>query len=423
MIPGMRATLPIPPRRGLPVPAAPGTGRQRALLGSKNDEKVRVAGGSGPVDRGGKGMLTVSPRHSLRRRAAAGVAVALTAAVLAAGLAAVGAYRKLEGNVDHDDVDAGLGSSRPADSPATNILVVGSDTRAGQGSGYGKQVAGARADTLLVLHLAPARDRAVAVSLPRDSWVRIPSCRRPDGSWSAPVTTKLNASLAIGGPACTWKTIEALTGVHLDHFVQVDFAGFKDMVDALGGIPVCLPQPVDDPDSHLDLPAGASTVDGEQALAFVRARHTLGDGSDLDRIERQQDFMAAMVRKATSNDLLSDPARLYRFLDAATQALRTDEGFGIDDLARLAHDLDGLHPHQVRFVTVPVHDRGDGANVIWTQPQARKLFDAISNDHPPADPQTPTTTPTPGDKRRPAKARSLPSDLNDTTARQAPCPE
>lgn len=310
------------------------------------------------------------------------VAICMSAALVVTSLTAYGAYRKLLGNITHIDALSKLGPHRP-DKPtkAQNILLIGSDTRQKPGDAhYGKDISGARSDTVIVLHLSPKRTRALLISFPRDSWVHIPGCQKPDGTMSAPMTTRLNAAFSTGGPACTWKTLEQDTNIHIDHFIQVDFAGFKNVVDALGGVRVCLPVDVHDPKSGLNLSAGPHMVRGDQALAFVRVRHNIGNGSDLERIQRQQEFMASVVKRATSMGILLNPQKLYHFLDVATRSVTTDNQLTVDDLRRIGESLKGLDPKHVKFVTVPVYDRADGATVAWRQPAAKQLFETVRRD-------------------------------------------
>lgn len=330
---------------------------------------------------------------SRRRRVLGWVACGVAGFLVATGITAYAAYHKLYGNISHFDPKGQLGEHRPPKiGSAVNILVIGSDSRAGENSAYG-DTAGARSDTILVMHIAAGGDRAVGVSLPRDSIVNIPACT-VDGRTIPAHQGMINSSFNSGGAACTWKTIEATTGIHLDHFVQIDFAGFQRMVDALGGIEIDLPEPVKDEDAHLDLSAGRHLLDGRTALAYVRARHAFGDGSDLGRIERQQRFMSAMITKATSTGLLTNPAKMFRFLDAATNSVTTDSGLGVPEMRRLASGLRGVRSGEVRFVTVPNHPwPADPNRVEWTQPAARNLFHQIRTDA--RTISVPTTSPTP----------------------------
>ncbi|MFP8962414.1 LCP family protein [Streptomyces nanhaiensis] len=304
------------------------------------------------------------------------------------------AYRSLEGNIHSADLDDRLGHTRPANtSPGSmNILVVGSDSRDGTGGEYGKGLETMQSDTLMVVHLPRNREWATVVSFPRDSWVQIPACDRGDGTESAPHKFKINESFAIGGStgdvagaaACTIKTLEHNTGLRIDHFVSVDFQGFKGMVNALGGIEICPEEPIRDDKAHLYLEAGCQTIKDEDALGYVRARYGIGDGSDTGRIGRQQEFMRALVAKAKAE--LTNPAALYDFLDSATASLTTDRDLaGIKPLYDLASTVQDIPRDRLTFLTVPNYPReadvpSDKANVVWQYPQARRLFTALADD-------------------------------------------
>ena len=192
----------------------------------------------------------------------------------------------------------------------------------------------------------------------------------------------INSSFNNGGAGCTMHTIETLTGIRVDHFVKVDFSGFKRVVDALGGVEICLPQRVDDQDSKLHLSAGRHIVKGDAALAYVRNRHGLGDGSDTDRIKRQQKFLGAVVKKATSNGTLTNPSKLYSFFDAATKSVTTDKDFTIDEMKKVAGSLQGMSAGKVQFITVPWGAYAPDPNrIAWRQPDANNLFAAIRSDN------------------------------------------
>jgi LCP family protein required for cell wall assembly len=263
-----------------------------------------------------------------------------------------------------------------------NILVMGSDARIGQGDGFGqvsKYGDSARSDTTLLVHLYKGHKQAVVVSIPRDSWVTIPACTREDGSTTSPWTTKFNAAFSTAGPACTITTVEQLTGLYIDHFAVVDFKGFEAMVDAVGGVSMCLTAPVSDSKSHLDLPAGTSLLDGKTALAFVRTRYAMGDGSDTARIHRQQGFLSALTRKIKSAGVLLNPVKLYKLLDATTSSLTMDPAFAsLKELQSVALSLKDLQSKNLRFVTVPSASDGTG-NVVWTS-KAQDLWDALKAD-------------------------------------------
>ncbi|TDC12389.1 LytR family transcriptional regulator [Actinomadura bangladeshensis] len=313
--------------------------------------------------------------------------------MLLAGGGAAWLYHDIVGGIEQKHVSDKLGTDRPKKlNKSLNILLIGSDTREGDNAQYAADgIPGARSDTTILLHLSPNRDQAVGISFPRDSMVKIPECDKEKG---APVRARfgmLNTAFAFAGPTCTWKTLESLTGIHIDHFVQVDFAGFKRMVDALGGVEICVDKPVNDPRAELYLKAGKQTVKGKQALGYVRARYSLGNGSDLERIERQQKFMASVVDKATSGSVLSDPAKTYKFLKAATKSMTTDDDLDLAAMRKLADGLKGMSAGQVRFVTVPVERYAPDPNrVQWNQELARPMFEAIRHDSElPAEPVKP----------------------------------
>ena len=334
---------------------------------------------------------TPSAAHPWLRKATAGLSVFIMM-LTALGGGAVYAINGLGANIGSINTSDLNNSERPesfvqTDTSPTNILILGSDSRVGDGNdSYGDE-GGARSDTTLLVHLYNGRKDAIVVSIPRDSWVEIAGCTRPDGSKTRPYETKFNAAFAFGGPVCTIKTVEKLTNVRIDNFVVVDFKAFKTVVDAIGGVEVCLTTPAYDPvvpgrgGSGLNLPAGYSTISGEQALAFVRARESLGDGSDLSRIERQQEFIGSMIRGMTEKGLLTNPQMIYRVLGAITSSIQTNPEFAdIQVLQDFALSLGGLSPSRVSFVTLPYELRGDG-NVYWNS-ETDELWDAIRSDQP-----------------------------------------
>lgn len=283
-----------------------------------------------------------------------------------------------------------------------NILLIGSDTRQGNNAGYGGGIEGARGDATLLLHISGERDRATAVSIPRDSMVSIPACRREDGSVLPPTFDMFNSAFTRGGPSCTIATLEKATGIRVDHFIVVDFAGFKNMVNALGTVNICLPTAVNDRASGLHLPAGRQEVNGEQGLAYVRLRKT-GDGSDLSRIKRQQAFLGAMAQKATSAGILTNPRRLQQFLRATTESMTVDEDFSRRKMASLALSARNIGLEDVTFVTVPNEPWSENAARVQWSPEADDLWTALRHDQP-------LTAPAP-DSDRPDKLRTPPSDV------------
>ncbi|AYV26420.1 Putative transcriptional regulator YwtF [Streptomyces sp. ADI95-16] len=314
--------------------------------------------------------------------------------VLAAGGAGGWVYQRLDGNINASDIDDKLGGGHLVNlSPgAKNILMVGSDSRDGANGKHGKDLTTMQSDTLMVLRIAANRKWAAVVSLLRDSWVQIPACDRGDGTQSAPHPFKINAAYAIGSAggdarsaaACTIKTIEHNTGLRIDHFITLDFQGFKGMVNALGGIEICPKQAIHDKKARLDLEAGCQTVRDEHALGYVRTRYSVGDGSDIGRIGRRQEFMQALATRA--QEKLTSPGDVYAFLDAATKSITIDTGLaGIPPLYGLASKLQDIPKDRLAFLTVPNYPREvdiptDKANISWQYPQAHTLFDALAKD-------------------------------------------
>ncbi|MFI0351621.1 LCP family protein [Actinomadura sp. 9N407] len=368
------------------VAPAPATERATGESAPEDGSAAPAEDGAGA----GRSKRKVRTRkQKILRRTALGAAVLL----LATGAGAAGLYYDIMGGIDQKDAKAQLGTDRPKKlNKSLNILLLGSDSRAGDNARYAVPgMSGARSDTAILLHLSPNRDQAVGVSFPRDSMVQIPSCRKEKGGTVPAQFGMLNAAFAYAGPTCTWKTLESLTGIHIDHFVQIDFAGFKRMVDALDGVEVCVEKPVNDPRAELYLKAGKQTVKGDDALGYVRARYSLGNGSDLERIERQQKFMASVVDKATSSEILTDPGKTYKFLKAATKSMTTDDELDLAAMRRLAEGLRGMSAGQVRFVTVPVERYAPDPNrVQWNKAAARPLFEAIKHDNDLPAPARPT---------------------------------
>lgn len=293
------------------------------------------------------------------------------------------AIKHLEGNITGVQIKPGALGKRPAEviKGPVNILVMGDDTRKGQGPAIGGATPGL-SDTTILLHLSANRKFAYGVSLPRDAMVERPPCPTKSGVDPGGLT-QFNAAYAIGGPLCTVKTVEQLTGVRINHFVVVKFNGFRTMVDALGGVQVCVPQPINDDHSNIHLPAGTYKVTGEQALNYVRVRHGVGDGSDIGRMKRQQSFIASMINQVVSAGTLANPIRLYNFLDAATKSLTTDEGFShLRSLVGLGESLKNIGLDHITFVTVPFQPYAPDPNRLVWAPQAKQLWQRIIHDEP-----------------------------------------
>jgi LCP family protein required for cell wall assembly len=305
-------------------------------------------------------------------------------------------------SIERVDAFKGL-DDRPSANAAgsTTFLLVGSDAREGMSAadmrrlhvGNAATTEGRRADTMLLMHVSARRGTVQVVSLPRDSYVTIPAHVGTDGSEVPERRNKLNAAYAFGGPPLAVATVERTTGVRVDHYVEVDFMGFERLVDAVGGVDVCTPVRLRDRKAGLRLPKGTTRVDGETGLAYVRARN-LDARADLGRVERQQRFLAAMVGRATSRDVLLDPRALVRLLDATLSAVRADPGLTQHELVTLGTQLRHLSGKDVTFQTVPVADPSfrapSGASVAkWDSTAATELFTAMRNDTPPARDKTP----------------------------------
>ena len=345
-----------------------------------------AAGESGDATAAGKRRGKPKLHHTV------GKAVGATMVVIAlvTGLTVVFVYRHYNANLNVVDIGKELGTNRPERKiPAgphgpINILVMGSDNRDAPGdhidnlTGIGK-----RSDTTILLHLSGDREHAYGVSIPRDSIVNRPACLNEKGEQISPPATGVmwNDAFNIGGPGCTVHQFEQLTGIHVDHYVVVDFNGFKGMVDAIGGVEVCLPHEVNDPVGHITLPAGTHKFSGTQALNYVRERHDLGNGSDIGRMKRQQAFIASMAHQAISANTLANPIKLYKFLDAATKSLTVDSDLGsLSKLVGLGYDFRHIGLDHIQFLTTPWEEDPTNANrVVWA-PEAANLWQAINND-------------------------------------------
>ncbi|GAA3771675.1 LCP family protein [Streptomyces phyllanthi] len=322
------------------------------------------------------------------------------AGVLVLGAGAAGwAYWQLNDNIKSVDINSALGDDRPAaavSSPspsssasaspvprgALNILVLGSDSRSGEENAElgGGDSSGARSDTAMVVHIDEGRTEATVVSIPRDTLVTRPSCPLPSGgSTAVAYGAMFNSAYSVGGPVCAVKTVESITGIRMDHYMEIDFSGFAKLVDALGGVTVTTDEDIDDEDSRLKLEAGTHHLDGEQALALARTRHGIGDGSDLGRIGLQQKLVKALLDQISSTDLLTSPTKLYEVADAVTGSLTTDTGLdSLSELMALGRSLGDLSSDDVRTVTMPVVTAPSDRNrVVADEPEASELWKSL----------------------------------------------
>lgn len=274
----------------------------------------------------------------------------------------------------------------PSRAGVVNILALGSQTRDGQGPGFGHDPGTDLSDTAMLIHLNASHTRAVVLSIPRDLLVYRPPCReRVGGDATVPGQrdAMFDSAMNLGGPACAVATVQDMSGIRIDHFIRVDFNGFRTMTDALGGIQVCVPAPgIHDWRSHLNISAGLHVISGDEALAFVRDRHGIGNGGDLGRIQMQQMFVSSLIKKVMSAGTLSDPVTLYRLADAATRSLTTDPGLGsVQALLGLAESLRSLKLSHITFVTLPSKpDPANADRLIPDEPSASAVWRLLRED-------------------------------------------
>ncbi|HZF90155.1 LCP family protein [Streptomyces sp.] len=319
----------------------------------------------------------------------------LITAWTAAGIVVLGGtglgyvYFTLNGNLKSVDIDQVLGTDRPtkADNGSQNILVLGSDTRSGSNKalGGGTDDGSARSDTALILHVYEGHRKAGVVSIPRDTLIDRPACTDTDGgTHPAASGVMFNSAYSTGGAVCAVKTVESLTGLRMDHYLEVDFSGFQKLIDELGGVEITTTRDINDPDSHLDLKAGPHRLTGEQALGLVRTRHGVGDGSDLGRIQLQQAFLKALLKQVKDIGLFGNPKKLYDLADTATKTVTTDSGLGsVNSLMSFASGLQGIDAPDMTMVTMPVvYDPADPNRVLLEKTKAQQVWTALKNDRP-----------------------------------------
>jgi LCP family protein required for cell wall assembly len=328
-------------------------------------------------------------RKPRSRRRKGLVVTAWTAAgiVVLGGTGAGYLYFKLNGNIKSVDIDQALGTDRPTkvDNGSENILVLGSDTRSGgnKALGGGTDDGSARSDTAMVVHVYQGHKKASVVSIPRDTLIDRPACTDTEGvTHDAASGVMFNSAYSTGGAACAVKTVESLSGIRMDHYLEVDFSGFQKLIDELGGVRVTTTKAIKDPDSHLNLKAGTHQLDGEQALGLVRTRHGVGDGSDLGRIQLQQAFVKALVDQVKEVGLLTSPKKLYDLADTATKAVTTDSDLGsVNSLMAFASGLKGISSSHMHMVTMPVqYDPANMNRVIVQKAKAKQVWTALEND-------------------------------------------
>jgi len=325
----------------------------------------------------------LAPAH--RRRVLLVIVITqLVVAVLTASVISV-AYSKLDANFDegspieHHNKKKHLIGGDPL-----NILVMGSDSRVGAGNDIdGQTDIGQRSDTTILVHISADRKTVYGVSLPRDAMVTRPDCTGPDGKTVPGGELQMfNDAYSLGGPSCTASQVEALTGLYIDHYVSVDFNGFKEMVEAVHGVTVCIPEDVDDREHGIVLEAGTQELDGQEALNYVRERSSTPN-ADIGRMKRQQAFIASMVNKVVSAGTLTRPGRVYEFLEAATGSIVTDPGLSsLSKLVNLAWQFRKTDLDDITFITVPFEAyQPDPNRLVWSD-SAKGLWKVMLQDRP-----------------------------------------
>ncbi|NKY96140.1 LCP family protein [Nocardiopsis alborubida] len=298
------------------------------------------------------------------------VACAATGLLIAGSLTAYAGYRDALA-IETEQMDTDAWGDRPAQVEGVhNILLLGGDNES----------QGRRPDVLVVVNVNVDRGAVTMVNLPRDLIVDIPPCEPVDGSSGWPGgPQQINHAASYGGLDCLGNTVERTTDIRLDHMVMVDFAGFENIVDTLGGVELCIPQPISDPKAHLELEAGVQTLRGREALGLARSRDSTRFKDDMGRIESQQRLIGAILREVTSGGTLSSPTTLYDFLGSVTDSMVTDDGFTVDKMAELAIAMREVDLSRVTMVMVPVvNSRTHEHKVEPKEPEAGELFAAVA---------------------------------------------
>ncbi|WUC93971.1 LCP family protein [Streptomyces sp. NBC_00525] len=339
------------------------------------------------------------------------MATGLSVLVLGAGGIGHAVVTNLESGIDRIDPFKDM-KNRPTGGRGTNLLLVGTDGRdkITEDEKRKYRLGGAPChctDTIMLVHLSADEERASVVSLPRDSYAEIPAHRdRTTGKEHAAHPVKLNAAYAEGGPALTVRTVEHMTGVKIDHYLEVDFTSFMTTVDAVGGVEICTARPLKDSYTGLDLAPGTHRLDGGQALQYVRSRHIDGD-ADLGRMQRQQKFMASLIEQATSSGVLLNPVKFREVVSTTLRSVRADRGLDTERMLSLGRALRDFTAASSEFASVPMGDvayqvKGIGSTVKWDPVKSKRLFTALREDKP-------LTTARPAEKA-PAKKVDVPPE-------------
>jgi LCP family protein required for cell wall assembly len=315
----------------------------------------------------------------------------LSVAILASAGIGHAVISSLDADIDRVDAFKDM-KNRPRAGHGMNVLLVGTDgrERIGEAERRRYRLGGEPChctDTIMIVHISEDRNRASVVSLPRDSYAELPAhTDRVTGERHAAHPVKLNAAYAEGGPQLTVRTVEQMTRVKIDHYVEVDFGSFMKTVDVLGGVRICTARPLKDSYTGLDLPAGTHRLSGGQALQYVRARYVDG-ASDLGRMQRQQRFLAALIDRATSSGVLLNPMKFRDVTRAVLGSVRADKGFGAGELLDLGRAMRNFSPSSSEFATVPIGQmaypvKGLGSTLKWDPVKAGRIFRALRDDKP-----------------------------------------
>jgi LCP family protein required for cell wall assembly len=260
---------------------------------------------------------------------------------------------------------------------------MGTDSRAGSGDAIDTEAGCDCSDTTILLHISADRKTVYGVSLPRDAMVKRPACKVNGKTVAGSDLDMFNAAYSVGGPTCTALQVHALTGIHIDHYVVVDFAGFKKMVDAIHGVQVCIPEAVNDQAHGIVLKAGTQTLNGTDALKYVRERYALSPNADIGRMKRQQAFIASMLKKVISAGTLTHPDRVYKFADAVAGSVTTDPDLAsLGDLVKLARQIRQTNLDDISFITVPFEEYPPDPNRLEWAPAAKALWARMRKDQP-----------------------------------------
>lgn len=320
-------------------------------------------------------------RLAMKYRRRRTIAAMIAVLVIAVPVTIVAAVHSLKTNITSSPLRAGDGAAPAKITDELNVLILGSDTRALEANDYGS-ADGARSDAMILAHVSADSSRIDAIQIPRDTLMDMPACDDTGFGASEPVRAMINSALN-QGPACSVSAAEELSGVRVDHFIEVNFDGFATIVDALDGITVDLDEPLHDSKANLDLAAGEQTLDGTNALALARTRHAVGDGSDISRMGNQQMVMDSIIDRAKSSHVLSRPDRLYSFLDAITSSLRVDEGLdSVSALGSLGSTVSSVPKDSITFAIMPWQSAPDNQNRVVKSVAADAVFTAIAADQP-----------------------------------------